>query len=94
MCQEYVLLLNWTFQNIIGKIPAVTSEWRHSPTWSLGNGLCPSAGVQHRRPRIQEQLMERSLSEKLLEFSVTHLLQGLNIAVVQSIGAPVCTYVY
>ncbi len=62
---------------------------RFWPAWSLGNGLRSPAGVQHRRSWIQEKLVERSLSEKLLEFSVTHLLQSLNITVVQSIGAPV-----
>lgn len=56
------------------------------PSGSFWDGVDPAAGVDHSGPRLQQQLMERSLLEELLKLLVTHLLQGLHTAVVQRVG--------
>ena len=44
----------------------------YSPSGSLWDCVDSAAGVDHSRPRLQQQLEERSLPEKLLKLLVTH----------------------
>lgn len=56
------------------------------PFGSLWDGVDPATGIYHSGSWLQQQLMERSLPEELLQLLVTHFFQGLHAAVVQRVG--------
>lgn len=60
---------------------------RHPPFLSVWDGADSSAGIDYGRSRLEQQLVERSLPEELLQLLVTHFLQSLHAAVEQRIGA-------
>lgn len=65
--------------------------FEYPPFGSLWDSVDPTTGIDHSGSWLQQQFMERRLTEQLLKLLVTHFLQSLHAAVEQCVGASIMT---